>query len=63
MSMAPEPFWKLARSFGRWQIQDRTKKGKDEEERDTIQHAKDRIDECVAKQREEPIYHKQEGGK
>ena len=35
--------------------------GKDEEERDNIQHAKERIDEHVAKQGEEHIYHKQEG--
>ena len=35
--------------------------GKDGKERDQIQHAKDRIDEYVAKQGEEHIYHKQEG--
>ena len=35
--------------------------GKDEEEREKVQHAKDRIDEYVAKQGEEHIYHKQEG--
>ena len=31
------------------------------EEREKVQHAKDRIDEYVAKQGEEQIYHKQEG--
>ena len=34
--------------------------GKDEEEREKLQHAKERIDEYVAKQGEEHIYHKQE---
>ena len=36
--------------------------GKVEEERETNQHAKDRIDEYVDKQREEHIDHRQEGG-
>ena len=36
--------------------------GKDEKEREKLQHARDRIDEYVAKQGEEHIYHKQEGG-
>ena len=35
--------------------------GKDEEERDKIQHAAEHIDEYVAKQGEEHIDHKQKG--
>ena len=35
--------------------------GKDEEEREKLQHAQDRFDECVAKQREEHMLHKQYG--
>ena len=35
--------------------------GKDEDERDKTQHAKDRIDEYAAKQGEEHICHRQEG--
>ena len=36
--------------------------GKDEEERQKHQHARDCIDKYVSKQGEEQVYHKQEGG-